>query len=884
MGRSNCTSRRRFLYAFSRFPVALQRNRAGPLLALLASIAALLASPTVFADFVPGRVGDRGGSERIVIEGCRAVSEQEVRAELMADLEVALAASPAGEMDTYVSTLRARLLAGYLASGFHRARVDAEWDAARRRVVLRVIEGPRFLCGGVRVTGTKALPVDQLVRRLTTEHKPAHFPGTVDPTSGAIQAPMFADPDDKPHTIWDREEAAPLDVWALADLNKKVRDAVAELGFLRPAFTINVVPDEEPAAPVAPAGVKVGANVPATAPASRRATLVVAFTNEGPAATLDSIQVIGLKRNTADDVIRYAGINKGGPITTAMVESVQQRLWDSARFMKHLVSAEPLPEDASKMRLRLDLEEYPQAPALAEPFSPAEQAALRCREWLLDPAKEEDVWLSIANKGVKGEPRIVIVCGYGRGLVARYQTNPDLAAAAGRPGTPATRPVTQPGARPASPVDMAICLTRGLSGFWDLVDRQKCVGGGMHETLDASLHFVADPDAGSGRHWSFGVSANMNDRHRRAQDAPLPVNFKLTLAPVAFVYLVHEGGFTSDVKDGVLTGTSAGGTRVRVETATGRVLECRYVDADGAVTELRARRGTLADEIAALEAGAPAGTNRFDRQAPLASILHFTADELARWMIIHIDGNDVQRRAAGAAMGKVFAPALFRPLDDLLAAQEPPGSLGFSIPADPQKVERAKAAGPMRDFAMFALGHSGSLYPYGSWPWVIIRQTALAIAGEDRAIRPEWERLLKSDEMGPIGCLLAAEALRGSDPQLAATFAGRGLARLDAEHAAGDWKALLTADGPLPRLLLGAAENLRGLSRDEVDALGAGFDGMVPSFGEALRAVAADLRAGRAKPLAEALPDTLDRLWVTSIQDGVGKALRAIVAEAGAAK
>jgi hypothetical protein len=554
--------------------------------------------------------------------------------------------------------------------------------------------------------------------------------------------------------------------------------------------------------------------------------------------------------------------------------------------MKHLVSADPLPEDASKMRVRLDLEEFPQAPALGEAFSPAEQAALRCREWLIDPRKEEDLWLSFPLRGLDlgSELRLLIVCGYGRGVLVRYQTrqiDPAGPAAIGKAAAPETQPGTRPVA--AADFDMAFCAAHHRSGFWDLQGGQKFVGGDIRKPLDAFLSYVPNLDRGTNRPWSFNVGANISDKAQKGPDGPLPVEMKMTLAPVAFLHLVHEDGLSFELKDGIVTGSNAGGTRIRVEAATGRLLEYRLVDASG-TSELRVERGALARELAALEGAVPADANRFDPQAPLASGARFAADELARLAIARVGGPASSRAGAGAAVRKLLTPAVLRPLDEAEDALKAKSDSGFRIPADPAKLERAKAAGPLRDVALFMLAHYNNLFPRGSWPWTLLRQSVLAVAGADRGARGEWERLLASDEVGPVGCLLAAEALRGSDPQMASAFAQRGLARLDADYAARDWKALLTADGVLPRMLLGAAENLRTLSRVEVDALADAADAAIPSSGEAVRAVANDLRASRDKPIAQALPDTLDRLWVISIQDRVGKALRAIAADAGAAK
>ena len=130
-------------------------STAAMLLALAGNVAA--AGLDIESDFHAPVVGELSDLSRAIFVGNQAFTADALRRGLRADLDCVIAIQPSVRLDECLRTLESRMLAGYQHAGFPDAAVRAENDAAARHIILRIAEGPRFLCGQVRVTGLKTL-------------------------------------------------------------------------------------------------------------------------------------------------------------------------------------------------------------------------------------------------------------------------------------------------------------------------------------------------------------------------------------------------------------------------------------------------------------------------------------------------------------------------------------------------------------------------------------------------------------------------------------------------------------------------------------------------------------------------------------------------------
>lgn len=159
-----------------------------------------------------------------------------------------------------------------------------------------------------------------------------------------------------------------------------------------------------------------------------------------------------------------------------------------------------------------------------------------------------------------------------------------------------------------------------------------------------------------------------------------------------------------------------------------------------------------------------------------------------------------------------------------------------------------------------------------SWPWTLSRQAILTYAGLTESFQPEMERMLGSNQVGPIGYLVAAKWLNRTNPRAATSLARIGLEHLADADFALDVRALM-AGGAAGRSIEQWADHLRRLpereAHDLAEALPAGARAPTDEF---IRA----LGARRAEPIETGLPAALQEAWASSWREAVRKELQAL--------
>ena len=104
------------------------------------------------------RVGEYYDLKRVVFEGAKTFPAEALRQGLKDTLDFFEISHPLAPRDAYLEAIERKLLLGYQHHGFAEAQIEARHDAKAGQIMVKVVEGPRFVCGGVRVNGVTNVP------------------------------------------------------------------------------------------------------------------------------------------------------------------------------------------------------------------------------------------------------------------------------------------------------------------------------------------------------------------------------------------------------------------------------------------------------------------------------------------------------------------------------------------------------------------------------------------------------------------------------------------------------------------------------------------------------------------------------------------------------
>jgi hypothetical protein len=201
-----------------------------------------------------------------------------------------------------------------------------------------------------------------------------------------------------------------------------------------------------------------------------------------------------------------------------------------------------------------------------------------------------------------------------------------------------------------------------------------------------------------------------------------------------------------------------------------------------------------------------AGTPDGPGQAIIGALVHMYCQFLPA-------GTPETRLAASKAMRKLVAPAMHAIADYLVEPES-----DFYIPVDPASM--AKNSAGQWGVVIAAVPWIDHLATRGSWPWTLSRESVLLIAGRAKYTDFEAGRLMKSPDLGPVGCLAISRAyLAANSPVTARVFAKRGLELLTLEHFESDCKTLFAGHTPQAMFCSAMMKSLRDLSDQELISL-----------------------------------------------------------------
>jgi hypothetical protein len=508
------------------------------------------------------RVGKYCNPERIHFEGNKIFSAEALRSGLAATFDFREVSHPYAPLADYLAAIQTRIRTGYQHGGFPEAAVAVDRDEVSTQIVVKVQEGPRYLCGPVKVKGLKSIDPKLMVRSLSL---PAEQ-GRQKPSALVIESgdneeenrQQNSNKDSWDTYLWTPGKPAHLSEASLWTLGIMVSNVFWEFGFANPRFTIRATRQEK----------------------THLADLAVDVQDEGPHAFIDRIEVSGLKKNTRESLLKYLKLKPGQPLTSNLISQVETKLWNAARFLHYEVAVET-PDSQGRAVLTIRVLEYEEAPPLDKEFSPVEKAMLRTREWWAKP------------EAVRGE----MVC---EGSIPDWQGMTFALGISAKKGMALS---ARNGSNAAAGDDWGMLMATNLVGFYPPEGRPELVIPDIHGGLTLRLSLTGTTNE---QPFSLSFAAGFNSTNDAL--AP-PCQLHLTLAPVALVGLAHNRGGTNHFEAGKWVASTAGRS-VEVDDRTGQFSVHAETSSNGVAYQLAFATNAFEELHARLLAARDHGTNR----------------------------------------------------------------------------------------------------------------------------------------------------------------------------------------------------------------------------------------------------------------------------------
>jgi hypothetical protein len=760
------------------------------------------------ADLAGGAtVGELSDLELISFKGNKTFSAEELRAGLSATPDFLELSHPYAPRDEYLAAIERKLQLGYQHTGFPEAQIKVRYHTNASRVAVTIVEGRRYVCGGVKVAGAKNMNASAIIERLSVTNKPS-----TDAEKGfqfLDQFPPAKTEKDtaEPDCLWLAGEPAHFSEIGLRRMTEDVTQTLRQHGFFFPKVHLKVQPD----------------------PSAGRADLQVEISEEGPRGVLNPIEVTGNHKNTREGILRYLDLKPGAELTSERLDAIQNRLWHSARFLTNALTL-GAPDADGHIPLRIHLAEFDAAPRLDEDFSPRQTAMLKLREWLSKwGEREEDLVVSVS--GFPFFPSgfdVVLSPRGGLAVVERAAlTNP-----------------------PAG----GIVVAENRAAYYAPARGRKLAADPFNGQFRTFIILEGkEPEEGeTGFHLMAGGGFNS-----LTNGSPNAARYccQLTMAPVCCLHLA-EATNGACWMDGSLLIRSNSDFVFKLDAKSGRPIELlAKVGQDEGVVRARFEAGTLKGLAARLQRETASFPNSYDTNGALGSITAFALSEALASTLIEsqlrklVSSETLARLPAliqKLKLGEILSPlnALFKGASEGAsgAGQSSQSGGGFLVPEALESPEAA-ASSSMGMIGSWMIQHSREIFPARSWPCVVVREAGFALRRSGGHLDESLKGVFDSPETGPVGFWVMAQVLSGLGNPEARWFAARGLGRLSAYDFRRDCQVLLDERSLCGQCLNKLAMNLRDLDERDLEGLAALQS---PANAKFLREAASRLRQAKA--------------------------------------
>ena len=755
------------------------------------------------------RIDKLNGPAQFEFIGCESFRPDELARALIGDPKMIVARQPDQSLAALLRLIDSRLLEGYLSCGFPDAKTAADLNTENNRIVVRITEGPSYVWGDVRINGNRAISSADLQSWLSEKHPRGPRAAVVIDTKTDDQSPMDANDTKKPRrgdysgTVV-RGKPAWFSESGRAILKTSIQQGCEDQGCFDARFRVEVLRDAK----------------------SNEAQLRVEFDDEGPVATLQDVEFVGLKRHTPDEVLSELSLQRGSSAKGLHAGDIERQLAASGRFVLQKVTLHHTSDAPSDLRLKIDVTEYELAPKLSEPLSRRAEILQRFALWAEQfPNQPRDLvcrWTASFDPASVNRPLILRDAIGLRGVIALSP----------RRGLLASIDLTKSDGQP-QPLFSAM-FASGRIAMWLPQQNSRfdiSTSKGLEElfqanrfTLPIIFSGVNLPGQKDNRKWALGFGTTTN---RRSDQSPFEVKFEL---PVVVAFNKFDTpNWKESWDDGSLLLTY-NEVRLKIDAETGQFMEGRIGDGSSSA-EIQVGEGLFDEEYARYDRLSLDVPNAFDQKTPWNSCCRFVLAVIA----------DAKKHLRDVIPGAAAAPVADEETDSAEPAPEflsdpkrlslltqfvsglfekdishwiTPGRdrPSFWIPSDqtgPQKH-------PYESMAPITMVAVDELVGKDSWAWKVGRQAALLMLGESKAAHREMWLQLLSPTTGPLACWTSSCALGLVAPNWQKLAADVGRRRLDRTSFQRDVEGLLLQGGRMQCASERFARELHTFSDEEI--------------------------------------------------------------------
>jgi hypothetical protein len=437
-----------------------------------------------------GLVGELGDTQKLQFEGLQLFTATQLRGKLETDLRYQAAARPSSELDQFLRTLEERLLAGYHNCGCPEAKVRAFFDEQAGTACVQLEEGQQHRKGQVEVVAPQQVNRDAIVQALTKLPQSHEWrierDGTdlAKPSEGTI--------------VWKPGDPVQYDESSVAETKAAVRRSLAEQGFARAKFSVELAPGDN------------AGNV----------NLRVQVEDSPEADRISGIEVVGLKRNSREELCQFLHVKEGDALNAALLERVYTQLKECCRFWTYKVSAAIPPEKPNQDSLissvgnvlKIEVDEYSEVPPLGKPLSEVDEVLRKAGLLVVSTIKSQDFvveasGLQDATGGIKAVRTVI-----------------------GADGRAAVEVLSA--AKGAFDIDHALLVSPGALEIYDWKAQQKYVS-----PLPASMMFSLNIKPTLGENGEYTISATIGGGAKGAdRDEAATHPWDVKIEPVAVLH------------------------------------------------------------------------------------------------------------------------------------------------------------------------------------------------------------------------------------------------------------------------------------------------------------------------------------------------------------
>jgi hypothetical protein len=194
----------------------------------------------------------------------------------------------------------------------------------------------------------------------------------------------------------------------------------------------------------------------------------------------------------------------------------------------------------------------------------------------------------------------------------------------------------------------------------------------------------------------------------------------------------------------------------------------------------------------------------------------------------------------------------------------------FQIPFPPDLESSFSQLNGFHVYILWALIKCDLYFPRASWPWSLCNQWSFGMLNQPRYWRQEYQRIVESQDTGPLCYLLLSSSYVEDHPAVAAFLSKKGLEKLSKNAFLKDCEHFLDKDYWSGQAIRHLAEVFRRLSDEDLALLARQMN---PRQAKLLAECKRILRGDPKKPLDTALPELLAALYDAWLNDLLQSAL-----------